>query len=241
VIKRFRFASRPLTIGASTFSDTWRDVILGSTAAPVDARPSRIVSCEVLGGLGLDSHHDVVGIESFADVAHLERFEAWSSGGEAHDALDAAVGPSGSEIVVADEHVLRGADWLERRWQLGGRRYKHMAVATRAAGLSPAEFLERWASHSGQVRREGDAAATEIPEDVRGLAYIQDRPRPRASGEWAYDAINEVYFDDLDSLQRRAEWFAQMGDRLQPDLVATSAFIGVVEDVLYDRLVGESL
>ena len=37
---------------------------------------------------------------------------------------------------------------------------------------------------------------------------MQDHPLLRPSDAWAYDALNEVWFDDLDGLRARVEWFA---------------------------------
>ena len=77
-----------------------------------------------------------------------------------------------------------------------------MALARRASALTATEFSERWRSHAGhlgpKLRSAGvtsDSSAPQllvIPADVRGLAYIQNHPLPRAGGEWAYDAVNEV-------------------------------------------------
>jgi hypothetical protein len=102
------------------------------------------------------------------------------------------------EPVLAIEHILRGHEWLARRWDDGGEKLKHMALATRAAGLTQAEFSQRWKSHAG------NAGAAVIPREARGLAYVQNHPVP---GDWPYDAVNEVYFDDVDGLRARVEWF----------------------------------
>jgi hypothetical protein len=108
-----------------------------------------------------------------------------------------------------------------------------MAVALRAEGLTQAEFSERWQARAGQVRRAGDTAVTAIPDEARGLAYAQNHPRPRPSGEWAYDAVNEVWFDDLDSLQRRVEWFREnLRDGAEDDLVRVNWFLVVREEVV---------
>jgi hypothetical protein len=100
--------------------------------------------------------------------------------------------------VIAEEAVLRGAPWLEQRWTDGGPMVKHMALATRAAGLTQAEFAARWRAHAGT------AGGARIPDEARGLAYVQNHP---VAGQWPYDAVNEVYFDNLDGLRRRVEWF----------------------------------
>ena len=189
-----------------------------------DVRPLRAAVCTALPGV-LDSEpkHDTVTLEWFADPAHLERFEAWLDASDPR-AVDAPT-------VVADELVLRGADWLEQRWRDGGPKLKHMALATRPSELSAAEFSGRWRTQAGAVTRGG--TRTEIPVEARGLAYVQNHPRSRAAGEWAYDAVNEVYFDDLASLERRIAWFRDNVDTSGDDLVQESWFLAVREAVLF--------
>ena len=206
-------------------------IVFGGTAtdaraadAAHDVRPLRAAVCTALPGV-LDSEpkHDTVTLEWFADPAHLERFEAWLDASDPR-AVDAPT-------VVADELVLRGADWLEQRWRDGGPKLKHMALATRPSELSAAEFSERWRTQAGAVTRGG--TRTEIPVEARGLAYVQNHPRSRAAGEWAYDAVNEVYFDDLASLERRIAWFRDNVDTSGDDLVQESWFLAVREAVLF--------
>ena len=206
-------------------------IVFGGTAtdaraadAAHDVRPLRAAVCTALPGV-LDSEpkHDTVTLEWFADPAHLERFEAWLDASDPR-AVDAPT-------VVADELVLRGADWLEQRWRDGGPKLKHMALATRPSELSAAEFSGRWRTQAGAVTRGG--TRTEIPVEARGLAYVQNHPRSRAAGEWAYDAVNEVYFDDLASLERRIAWFRDNVDTSGDDLVQESWFLAVREAVLF--------
>jgi hypothetical protein len=139
--------------------------------------------------------------------------------------------------VVVDEVVLRGADWLAERWLDGGPRYKHLALARRADGLSALEFSRRWREHAGQVGGASSSAPpTPIPEDVRGQAYVQNHPVPRPNGDWTYDAVNEVYFDDLDRLLGRIRWFRDNRVGAQPaELFGASWFLAVRETVLFDR------
>jgi hypothetical protein len=128
---------------------------------------------------------------------------------------------------------MRGADWLEHRWRDGGVKLKHMAIARRAGGLTPAEFSERWRSRAGQLRRPGAAQVVVIPDEARGRAYVQNHPRVRATGEWAYDALNEVYFDDVESLRTRIKWFQEnLRDQAEDDLVSRSWFVAVQEEIL---------
>lgn len=237
MIKRIRFATRRQDVPAGAFPGAWRGAVAGAADAPPDVRPSRVAVCTTLPGLtDPGPRHDGIGIEWFADVPHLRRFQEWlatPAGGPLLQRFDTVVDPGTSPVVVAEESVMRGADWLEERWRDGGERLKHMAIALRAADLTPAEFAERWRNHAGRIRRPGEADATAIPDGARGRAYVQNHPRPRTTGEWAYDALNEVYFEDAGSLRARIEWFrANLPGQGQEDLVRRSWFIAAREEVL---------
>lgn len=221
MIKRITFASRR------------EDLPLTPSDAPSGVRPSRIVVCATLPELtGPDPRHDGVVIEWFADAAHLRRFQDWHGPGDR-----VPPGP----VIVAEEAVLRGADWLDQRWRDRGDRLKHMALAVRATGLTPAEFSRAWRRRAGQVRRAGAERVTAIPDEVRGRAYVQNHPDP--AGERVYDAVNEVWFDDLAGLRARVEWFrANLSGPAGPgpagsgaaeaDLISQSWFIAVREHVV---------
>jgi hypothetical protein len=132
-----------------------------------------------------------------------------------------ALGEGEIEVVVTEE-VRRGADALAARWAAGGERFKMMSFGRRNPALSPAEFADRWRREAGRLGGE------EIPADLRVFAYVQDHPVPGA----AFDAINEVWFDRLDDLRRRAEWFAARpvpADLMDP---ARSGFVLLREEVL---------
>ena len=77
--------------------------------------------------------------------------------------------------------------------------YLMMSVARRNPALSRAVFAERWRAEAGSLGGEA------IPDDLRGLAYVQDHP---VGDDPPFDAVNEVWFDDLDALRQRAVWFA---------------------------------
>jgi len=118
---------------------------------------------------------------------------AWSDG-----AVPAA--PEADAIVVAvEEVVLRGADELQVLRAGDRPMFTMMSVARRNPALTRAELAERWRAEAGRV------GAEVIPDDVRGLAYVQDHPLDDAA---PFDAINEAWFDSLDALRRRADWFA---------------------------------
>jgi hypothetical protein len=55
-------------------------------------------------------------------------------------------------------------------------------------------------------------------------AYVQNHPLGRP-----YDAVNEVYFDDLADLRRRVVWFE--GAKADPELFTESRLISVKEVV----------
>ncbi len=117
----------------------------------------------------------------------------------------------GTVEVPVDEVVVRGADALASRWAEGGERYKMMSFGRRNPALTRAEFLARWRAEAGRLG--GDP----IPGALRGLAYVQDHPH---GDDPPFDAVNEVWFDRLDDLRRRAEWFADRpvpADLMSPD------------------------
>jgi hypothetical protein len=230
LIKRMRFASRAPGTSSTAFAQVWPAAVAALGEAPVAARPLRVAVCTTLPGLvDGDPQHDGIAVEWFTDARHLARFADWQRSGPgaaARVGIDALVDPTASPVVVASEVVLRGADWLADRWRVGGEKLKHMALARRADGLTPAEFAQRWRNHAG---RAGGAV---IPDAARGLAYVQNHPCPRADGEWAYDAVNEVYFDDEAALRHRIAWMAANLDPGGDDLIRRSWFVAVREVVL---------
>ena len=171
-----------------------------------DTAAVQVVRCTVLAGLSPDAEYAEVLIEWFAD------------------GCEAAPGTA----VLVEEVVVRGAEWLRAHRQTGRPAFKHMAFAVRADGLTPAEFAARWRAHAGQ-HAPADAPALVIPEKARGHAYVQNHPVPRASGEWPYDAVNEVWFDDVDALRQRVEFFAD--NPTGHDLFGRSWLVAVREEI----------
>jgi hypothetical protein len=225
VLKRIRFATQAGE--GDEFAERWRAAVASVLAAPPGAIPVRVVACTVLPGMTPGAVHDGISIEWYKGPAHLERLEWWlaSPGGKVVDELLAPViDLDSSPVMVAEEHVLRGSDWLETRWRDGGDKLKHMAIARRAAGLTPAEFSDRWKSRAGKVGR------VDIPEVARGQAYVQNHPVPRPEGSWAYDALNEVYFDDAEGVRTRMAFFA--GSPREDDLVGDNWFVVAREEVI---------
>lgn len=188
----------------------------GLARSPTSTRPVRVTIAQVLPELTPEPQHRSVGIEWFRDIGHLRRYD------REHRSDDS------TPLVIAEEHVLRGEDWLERRWRDGGPRYKQMAMALRAEGLTPAGFSELWRSRAGKV------GATPIPDGAKGLAYVQNHP---VAGEKStYDAVNEVYFDDVDSMRVRMTWLDEaMKTRGEDDLVRANWFLALREDLLGEQ------
>jgi hypothetical protein len=222
MIKRIWFGSRSAGSSIAEFSAAWRDAVAGAARAPADARPLRIAAGTVLPELcGPEPRHDGTGIAWFSEPDQLRRFEDWR-------------GPADGPVLLAEEAVLRGGDWLAGRCGRGEVSLKHLALARRADPLTPAEFSARWRDHAGR------AGGTAIPEDVRGRAYVQNHPCPRVGGEWAYDAVNEVYFErgDAAGLRRRIAWFrgngsGNAGGRSASELFGQSWFLAVQEEVVH--------
>ena len=223
MIKRIAFAGA----GSSTEGRPvrWSSRAEAASDAPDDIRPLRITWCTALTDIGSQPEHAGLGLEWFGDEAHLDRFDAWVAGVAPDDGVD--------PVILAAEHIMRGDEWLDRRWSGDRSTFKHVAVARRAVGLTPAQFSETWRTGAGRVQRASDQPALVIPDDVRGCAYVQNHPLPRADGEWAYDAVNEVSFDDLDGLRRRVDWFAEhVGAGAEPDLISANGFLALTEVVV---------
>lgn len=174
----------------------------GELAVPA-AAPLRVTVCTPLGEPG-DGPRETVVTEWFRDRDHLRA---------------AGAAPFTQSPVVAEEAVLRGADWLEERWRSGGERFKHMAVAVRASGLTREEFSRRWRAHAGT------AGGQRVPGSARGCAYAQNHCL-----RGPYDAVNEVWFDDLAGLRAREAWFAA-NPVAEGDLFGEFHFMSVRETI----------
>jgi len=231
-VKRIRFLAGAPTEGATAWHRTLGAAVRG--CEPTE-RPLRLTVCVSVPAAIPDQRHAGALFEWFRDAEHMDRFDDQSS-----SVLEGGVDLWPPGDLVVDEVVLRGADWLERRWSDGGEKVKHVAIAQRADGLSPVEFSERWRAQAGTIGR----SATEvlrIPNEARGNAYVQNHPRARVSGESAYDACNEVYFEDLDGLRRRIEWLDRaLADGMQDPLVKENWFLAVREAVVIGGPVGET-
>ncbi|SEP10424.1 hypothetical protein SAMN05660991_03295 [Trujillonella endophytica] len=208
-LKRIRFAAHDAA------PEAWRDAVVAALDAPPGTRPDRITLGLTLTELTPAAPHAGIGVELFTDAAHLARYEAWLGDDDG----------GGGPVVVAAERVMRGAEWLERRWREGGTRFEHVAVAVRREGLSRAEFAERWRTHAGSV------GAVRIPDAARGSAYVQNSPLPEC--EPVYDAVTEVWLEDLAALRTRTAWLDRATRENGPgDLFDRNWFLAVREEVL---------
>jgi len=225
LIKRIRLATAKRGLGREEFAGGWREAVAAAASAPERVRPVRLTVSVSLPEIAADQRHDGVALEWFGDREHLRRFESWlgTPPGRAVQRLRSEVIEfDASPVVVTSEQVTRGADWLERRWQEGGPKLKQLAIATRADGLTLPQFLERWRDRAGPAP---------IPDAYRGLAYVQNHPLAEDGRDWAYDAINEVYFDDADSLLARIAYFErELTGGAGGDLIRANWFLAVSED-----------
>jgi hypothetical protein len=228
LIKRIRLATAKRGLGREEFAGGWREAVAAAASAPERARPARLTVSVALPEITADQRHDGVSLEWFSDREHLRRFESWlgtPAGRAVRELRSEVIEFDASPVVVTSERVARGADWLDRRWQEGGPKFKQLAIATRADGLTLPQFLERWRGRIGPV------GAAPIPDAYRGLAYVQNHPLVEAGRDWAYDAINEVYFDNADSLLARIAYFErELTGGAGGDLVRANWFLAVSED-----------
>jgi hypothetical protein len=197
---------RFLTGEPEAIRSRWRELL--SDARRPDGGPTRVTLATAFALPDLPAPpFAAVDVQWFLDEAAAQDHDAWLRGRAPALALG-----DGSCGVVVEESVRRGADLLAHRWERGGERFKMMSFGRRNPALSRPEFAERW-------RREAGRLGTDvIPDDVRGVAYVQDHP---VGDDAAFDAVNEVWFERLDDLRRRAEWFAARP--VPADLMSPSA------------------
>jgi hypothetical protein len=140
-------------------------------------------------------------LQWFGGAAEALANEAWlAATGQGLGFGSPGIGPSSCRV-VAEEVVARGGDYLRTRWAVGGERFTMMSFGRRAPGISRGQFSARWRGHAGRL------GAEDIPEEVRGLAYVQDHPL-ELGHDWPFDAVNQAYFERLEGLRRRRDWFA---------------------------------
>jgi hypothetical protein len=235
VIKRFLFATRSEGVTCEELIDACRGDQAAAANAPGEVRPVRTAICTALPDVLPEPRCEAIGIQWFADVAHLQRYKSWLDGSQSRSASkagDTVLVRAASPVLEADELVMRGAAWLDGRWRAGEDKLKHMAIARRAPGLSREEFSERWKGRAGTLATAGGGSLV-IPDRARGQAYVQNHPRPAPDGGPPYDAVNEVYFDDVESLLSRIVWFEEnLRDGNDSDLVGEAWFVAVREEVL---------
>lgn len=238
MIKRVRFIRLAAGANPDDLTALSLDFAERLAGAEADQRPARVVLCTSLAGLAGIARYDAVGIAWFDDSEHMGRFEAWLAGHgrAAPEEAEAPLDPGDSPAMVAHELVMRGQDWLAGRWGEGGEKVKHMAVARRARHLSPEEFSEMWRARAGKLATPGGGPVIAIPDDAKGKAYVQNHPLLGPGVDPPYDALNEVYFDDVEGLRRRIDWFAEnLQGGTEDDLVSEAWFLAAREHVLFQK------
>jgi hypothetical protein len=182
----------------------WRQALAEGSGDPAPpGRPSRVALAVPLDRPGFPApRFAAVDLQWFTDQPSALANEAWLAAADPELAIGSTLFGPGSCRVVAEEVVLRGERYLDARWEAGGERYKMMSFGKRNPRLTRAEFSARWRGESGRLG--GD----DIPDELRGLAYVQNHPVALDGHEWPFDAVNEVYFERLDHLHRRRAWFA---------------------------------
>jgi hypothetical protein len=235
MIKRIQLVRRLRSLPAPDFDAGWTAALARAVAeAPEAVQPLRAVACLALPLEG-EPLHDGISMLWFADVAALQRHERWQRSAGLQPSAAELLDSSRTLELVTREVVLRGAEWLVQRWRSREPKFKHMALARRARGLTAAEFSERWRKRPGQIGGE-QTPSLAIPEAAKGRAYCQNHPLPdcqSADTDPGYDAVNEVYFDRLEDMQARIAFFRDHPvAQLDADLVSEPAFLIVREQVL---------
>jgi hypothetical protein len=211
-VLRFLDTDRSLT---DELKDRWKAAL---ARGPAEGGPSRVAVAWPLESPAEFAAIDMLWFDAReAALSHDE----WIASVDADLVLEAGTGSGRSCQVVAEEVVLRGPEYLENRWRQGGSRLKMMSFGKRNPALTLAEFSREWRNHSGRLGDE------EIPAGIRGLAYVQNHPIPHDGGEWPFDAVNEVYFERAEDLERRREYFAARQDA--PTRSAADSFISPTE------------
>ena len=205
-VVRFLAGEPPL---AEDLRRCWTAVLEADGGArPAPGRPVRVALAVPLDMPELPPpRFAAVDLQWFVDVGEGLANEAWLGAADPDLCLGSPLLGRGSCRVVAEEVVLRGRDNLDARWEAGGERSKMMSFGRRHPTLSLDEFSTRWRAEAGRLGGE------QIPEDVRGSAYVQNHPVRVDGHDWPFDAVNEVYVERLDELRRRSAWMAARQDR----------------------------
>ncbi len=192
MIKRMEFATRRRDVTLATFAESWRDVVSGRAEAPRPVRPRHIALKLALVGEAPVSKHGGVSVE-VDDRSHLERFEEWRR----HDRhlVDPPGGLGGRRGGQPGGPGERGRPARRRvarraRWRQGGTKLEHMAMARRSRPPDTGRVLPTLAERRQRGARPSETRTTAVPDEARGLAYVQNHPLHRVEGEWAHDAIN---------------------------------------------------
>jgi EthD domain len=205
-VKVIRFLAGEPSLG-DTLRSRWARALAGdagATGAESSGRPIRAAVMTPLEVPGLPApRFAAIDIQWFADARGALANDAWLAGVAPGLCRGSLPDHGDSCHLVAEEVVLRGHDYLDARWGGGGDRLKMMSFGRRNPRLTLAEFSARWRGQAGRLGGQS------IPDEVRGLAYVQNHPVRLDGREWPLDAVNEVWFERLDHLRQRAAWFAE--------------------------------
>jgi hypothetical protein len=191
-VKVVRFLDHP----PEPLRSRWEHALAAGAGRP-PGRPTRVAVATPLDLPELPAPpFAAIDVQWFPDTAAALANDAWLA------SVDPDLLGDGSCRIVAEEVVRRGQDYLDARWRVGGDRFKMMSFGRRDPALTPQEFSARWRGEAGRL------GAEPIPDEVRGLAYVQNHPVPLDGHEWPFDAVNEVWFERLDHLRQRGAWFA---------------------------------
>ena len=228
LIKRIRLATAKRGLGREEFAGGWREAVAAAASAPERVRPVRLTVSVSLPEIAADQRHDGVALEWFGDREHLRRFESWlgTPPGRAVQRLRSEVIEFDASPVVVTERAGRPGGRLARAALAGGRAEAQAAGDRHPGRRADPPPVPRAVARPGRPGRRG-ADSRRLPR--AGLRA--EPPAGHGGRDWAYDAIDEVYFDDADSLLARIAYLERaLAGGADSDLVRASWFLAVSED-----------
>jgi uncharacterized protein (TIGR02118 family) len=208
-VKHITLVTRNPSISQEALAQRWEERATQLARAVTPARwPLRMLQdlpVSVAGGeLPLGGMRTVVVPDERFNPEHRRGWwqseEAQSLCGVESDLMDPAQTRSGA----THERVLKGRDRLfddaVRREQGGA--VKVVAFLKRRPDMSTAECCRYWEQCHAPL------ALTAVPADVFAYAYVQNHCIVEKGTEPDFDAVAELYFDDLKAVRRWSRWYA---------------------------------